>query len=101
MAFSSDYHPVTIDPEEDQALANMPVHPAPTYPFEARRQRWVGRGLFVMRFHPDGSVKQVVALKSTDHAVLDQECIRTFSRWHCLPGVYTCAYIPISFSLVP
>lgn len=99
MTFSIHHDPVTINPPDDEALKNIPVHPTPTYPLEARRQRWVGRGLFVMRFRPDGGVKQVVALHSTDHALLDQECIRTFLRWRCLPGVYTSAYIPVSFSI--
>jgi len=99
MHFSSDYDPVRIDPDDKQVLRNIPVHPRPNYPLEARINRWVGGGLFVMRFRPDGSVEQVVALKSTGHAELDQECIRTFLRWRCRPGVYHNAYIPISFSM--
>ncbi len=99
MTFSSGRHPVTIDPSSSKLLKNVPVHPRPTYPLEARRLRHVGGGLFVMRFRPDGSVEQVVALKSTGRAELDQESIRTFLRWHCLPGFYVTAYIPISFSM--
>ena len=99
MTFSSQHHPVTIDPDGDKALKNIPVHPAPTYPLEARRKRWVGGGLFVMRFRPDGGMEKVVALKSTGHAVLDEEAVRTLLRWRCLPGVYTSAYVPIGFTM--
>jgi TonB family protein len=80
-------------------MANVPVHPHPTYPLEALRQLWTGRALFVMRFRPDGIVEHVVALHSTGHPVLDQECVRTLQRWRCLPGVYTTAYIPVVFTL--
>ena len=99
MTFSSSRHPVTIDPSSEDALRNIPVHPRPTYPLAARLQRHVGGGLFVLRFHPDGRMKQIVALKSTGHAEIDQECIRTFMRWRCLPGVYVTAYLPISFTM--
>ncbi len=75
------------------------MHPSPTYPLETRRRRWFGTGLFVVRFRPDGSVENVVALKSTDHAVLDEEVVRTLRRWRCLPGVYVSAYIPVTFSM--
>ena len=97
MTFSSHYYPVTIKPEDKEALKNTPVHPNPTYPFEARQHGWTGTGLFVMRFRPDGSMKQVVVLKSTGKQVLDQECVRTFLRWRCLPGVYETAFIPVTF----
>ena len=99
MTFSSRPHPVTIDPGSKEALRNIPVHPSPTYPVEARRLGHVGGGLFVLRFQPDGNMKQVAALKSTGHAELDQECIRTFMQWRCLPGVYVTAYLPISFTM--
>ncbi len=99
MTFSSRHHPVTIDPDGAGAIKNIPVHPAPTYPLEARQKRWVGGGLFVMRFRPDGGMEKVVALKSTGYAVLDEEAVRTLLRWRCLPDVYTTAYVPISFTL--
>jgi TonB family protein len=88
-----------VDPDNSETLKDIPVHPTPTYPLEARRQRWTGGALFVMRFRRDGSVEQVVTLKSTDKPVLDQECVRTFLRWHCVPGICTTALMPISFSL--
>ena len=100
MTFSSHYRPVRLEPDSEEIVRNIPVHPAPTYPLEARRKRHVGRGLFVMRFRGDGSMKQVVALKSTGHEEIDQECIRTLMRWRCLPDVYITALVPITFSLV-
>lgn len=99
ISFSTKQHPIQLEPGGDEVRKNFPVHPSPTYPLEARRRRWFGNGLFVMRFRPDGSVAQVVALKSTDHAVLDEEVVRTLRRWRCLPGVYVSAYIPVTFSM--
>ena len=99
MSFSVEHLPVTLSPLGKEVLKNMPDHPLPTYPFEARRQWRTGGGLFVMRFRADGSVEKVVALKSTGHALLDEETTRTLQRWRCLPGVYVTAYIPISFTI--
>ncbi len=99
MRFSIHHHPVTINPLRKETLESIAVHPLPTYPLEARQNRWVGRGLFVMRFQADGTVGKVVALKSTDHAVLDQEAVRTLLRWRCLPGAFATAYIPIVFTM--
>ena len=89
MSFSIHHKPVTLDPIRKETLAKIPVHPLPTYPFEARRQGWIGTGLFVDRFRQDGSVEKVVALKSTGHSVLDEEAIRTLQRWRCIPGEFT------------
>ncbi|MDQ3197813.1 MAG: energy transducer TonB, partial [Verrucomicrobiota bacterium] len=99
MSFYSRLKPVTLDPLRKENMANVPVHPLPTYPFEARRKGWAGTALFVMRFRQDGSVEKVVALKSTGHPILDEEGIRTLQRWRCLPGVYFTAYIPVIFTM--
>ena len=99
MSFSVNHNPVTLNPLSKQVLTSVPVHPLPTYPLEARRQWWTGRGLFVMRFRPDGRVEKVVAMKSTGHTVLDEECVKTLQRWRCRPGVYTTAYIPVTFTM--
>jgi TonB family protein len=99
MSFSIHHDPVTLNPLGNEALKNIPVHPLPTYPLEARRQWRTGGGLFIMRFRQDGSVEKVVALHSAGHVVLDEECVRTLQRWRCLPGVYVTAYIPVAFTM--
>ena len=99
MRFSIHHGPVTLDPFGEEVQKNVPAHPLPTYPLEARRQGWTGRGLFVTRFRPDGRAEKVVALQSTGHPVLDQECVRTLQRWRCLPGAYTTVYIPVVFTM--
>ena len=95
--FSIHHDNVRVDPE--QVVKDIPVHPYPNYPEEARRNGWTGTGLFVMRFRADGSVQQVVALKSTDKGVLDEECVRTLLRWRCVPRSWKTAYVPITFSM--
>jgi outer membrane biosynthesis protein TonB len=78
MDFSVHHDTVRVDPE--RVLKEIPVHPYPTYPIEARRQGWTGTGLYIMRFNPDGSMNEVVALKSAGKPVLDEECVRTLMQ---------------------
>lgn len=99
VSFLIHHNPVTLDPLGKEVLANVPVHPSPTYPLEARRKGWNGTGLFVMRFRSDGSVEKAVALRSTGHTVLDEECVRTLQRWRSRPDAYRTAYIPVTFTM--
>jgi TonB family protein len=99
ISFSTHHRPVTLDPQGKEVKKNMTAHPMPTYPLEARRMGWGGTALLVMRFRADGSVEKVVALRSSGHPVLDDECVRTLQRWHCRPGVYATAYIPVTFTM--
>jgi TonB family protein len=97
MLFSVRHGTINVAP--DEALKEIPVHPYPTYPKEAVRRGWAGTGLFIMRFRPDGTVKQVVALKSTDNPVLDDACVRTLLRWRSVPGACRTAKVPVTFTL--
>jgi TonB family protein len=99
MRFSTHHRPVTIQPGSVEAISNFPVHPTPRYPAEAQRHGWQGTGLFVLRFREDGSMEKVVTLRSTGHPALDDEGVRTLLRWHCRPGLYMTAYIPITFAM--
>lgn len=99
ISFSSHHDASVQKPLSRGAMANLLVHPMPTYPFAARLNRWEGAGLFVMRFREDGSVEKVVALRPSGNVVLDEECVRTLGKWRCRPGVYVSAYIPVNFTM--
>ncbi|MBA3542958.1 MAG: energy transducer TonB [Chthoniobacterales bacterium] len=71
--------------------------PLPSYPLEARRKRWAGAGFFVLRFAADGRAVKAVVLRSTGHAVIDDECLRQLSKWRCRPGVYSTIKVPANF----
>lgn len=81
------------------ARARLISAPAPAYPYEARRGRATGNGIFLLRFDAAGEVTDVTVSRSTGHAILDQVSLRTFRGWRCEPGAYAAVYVPVTFSL--
>ena len=75
--------------------------PKPDYPKYARARHWTGSGCFVMNVDPEtGFVKSVETIKSTGHKILDDEVIRTFSRWRFQSGkAAPKVKFPITFSM--
>jgi len=75
--------------------------PKPDYPKYARDRYWTGTGWFVM--HVDtktGIVERVEITQSTGHKILDDEVVKTFSRWRFQPGkAAPKVKSPITFSL--
>ena len=68
-------------------VARAIYSPRPEYPFEARRQRMTGSGLFVCRIDiKSGLVKKVMIAKSTGHTMLDNEVITALQKWRFQPG---------------
>ncbi|MEO6971656.1 MAG: energy transducer TonB [Chthoniobacterales bacterium] len=99
MSFTSGTGLVKVTPGSQPARANLVSATRPQYPEEARRQRWSGSGVFVIRFGLAGNATDVVLLKSTGHARLDSEAITTFRTWRCRPGVYKMVIVPIAFRI--
>ncbi len=60
--------------------------PEPNYPSRARRQRWQGTALVLLKVHPDGHVLEVRVLESSGHAILDEEAKRALAAWRFAPG---------------
>lgn len=79
----------------EKTRANLIYATRPDYPIEACWQRETGYGVFILRFRPDGSVSEIVALKSTGIPALDRQCLATFRLWRCRPGVHTTIQVPI------
>ena len=87
------------DMDGERKRGNLTYAPRPYYPLEARLNHWGGAGIFVLHFKPNGTVSSVIALKSTGHQVLDDECGATFFQWRCRPGAYTVIEVPIHFTV--
>lgn len=73
--------------------------PRPPYPEKARKQHMAGKGIFELRFNPDGAVSSVIVLQSTGHDRLDEDCTKTLAKWRCRPGLYSKMRVPIIFSI--
>jgi TonB family protein len=58
----------------------------PTYPYEARRNNWSGRGVYRAFVTPEGKVSRVTVLHSTGHPVMDETVITAALHWHAKPG---------------
>ena len=73
--------------------------PSPDYPYEARRQRVTGSGLFRMYVNELGKVAALKVLKSTGNGELDAEGLKAFIRWRAKPGPRREVDMPLTFLL--
>lgn len=61
----------------------------PEYPFEARRQRMVGDGVFILDVNSQtGIVRSVRISKTTGHKLLDDAAMAALRKWRFKPGKY-------------
>jgi TonB family protein len=69
------------------------------YPYEARRSRLTGSGIFRVYIHPDGKVKTVGVVRSTGHPELDLAAAA--GLYHCLakPGGRREVDMPVTFTM--
>jgi TonB family protein len=74
----------------------------PQYPYEARRFRKEGSGLFRLQLDvATGKVIKATVLRSTGVVMLDNSALWALRRWEMKPGRWRELDIPISFSLSP
>jgi TonB family protein len=60
--------------------------PQPRYPYEARKNHWVGVGWYVMHIDDNtGLVTSVDIIQSTGHEMLDKAVVDAFKRWRFKP----------------
>ena len=80
---------------------NDAVHtPRPPYPYEARKQRASGSGLFRLTLDlRTGIVVKVTKIKSTGSTILDNASQSTFERWRFNPGKWKEIDLPITFAI--
>ena len=63
---------------------------APRYPASARRRGQDGTVLLAVTVAADGSVREVLVARSSGHAVLDDEAVRTVQQWRFAGGPGIC-----------
>jgi len=71
----------------------------PIYPYEARRGRIQGSGIFRMYINLDGSVRTVAVMKSTGSPILDLAAAGGLYRWHAKSGRRREIDMPVRFTL--
>jgi TonB family protein len=93
----SDGHTSTVSDEElmRYALAS----PGPSYPEEAQKTKITGSGLYELRINKAGATTEVVVVKSSGSAVLDNAAKSTFLKWRFKPAIFTRVRVPVSWSV--
>ena len=88
-----DYH--------GKVIAKAIYAPMPIYPYKARLQRWEGRGLFVLRLRPNGTVSGVAVFRSTGFKELDVAAAQALIQWRFPPAKSDREYgVPINFRML-
>jgi TonB family protein len=83
-----------------QARAVAIFAPAPDYPYEARRQHIVGRGIVILEVdRTSGNVTHAVMQESTGSVLLDDNTLTAFRRWRFQPGTIKMVRIPINYTM--
>jgi TonB family protein len=74
--------------------------PRPDYPYEARRQHLVGRGIVILEVDPStGKVIHAYMAQSTGSALLDGNTLSVFRHWRFQPGTVIKVRIPINYTM--
>ena len=74
----------------------------PDYPYEARKARLEGAGLFRVQIDlVTGKVIRAKVLKSTGEVILDNSALWALRRWQFKPGTWKELDTPIVFSMSP
>jgi TonB family protein len=95
----SDGHTSSLTDEE--LVRNALASPGVPFPEEARKAKMTGSGLYELRINKAGTVTEVVVVKSSRNAVLDNAAKTTFRKWRFKPGAFTSVRIPVSWSVNP
>lgn len=83
----------------DEVLALFPTKVRPIYPYEARRARATGTGIFRMYINPDGTVRTVGVMKSTGNKDLDLAAAAGLYRWKAIRGKRREVDMPVTFTM--
>ena len=74
--------------------------PRPDYPYEARRQGMVGRGVVILEVDVGtGKVTHAYMAESTGHALLDGSALNAFRQWRFKPGTVSKVRTPINYTM--
>jgi TonB family protein len=85
---------------DGKVIAKSIYAPTPVYPYKARFHRWEGRGLFVLRLRPNGTVSGVAVFRSTGYKELDVAATQALIHWRFPPAKSDREYgIPVTFKM--
>jgi TonB family protein len=74
----------------------------PSMPYEARRSRLSGSGIFDLTFDFErGHLREIHVVKSTGHSMLDGRAIGALELWKAKPRSIHTLRVPINFPLTP
>lgn len=71
----------------------------PTYPYEARRSRITGSGVYELRIAKTGETTGIVIVKNSGHWLLDQAAMTAFIKWRFKPGEFLRVRIPVTWTM--
>jgi TonB family protein len=93
----SDGHTSAVSDEElvRYALAS----PGPAFPEQAQKAKIAGSGLYELRIDKAGKTTEVVIVKSSGSAVLDNAAKNAFKKWRFKPAIFTRLRVPVSWSV--
>ena len=92
--------PMTV--EEAQAKQLLLFAARPSYPYEARKARLSGSGIFDLKFdYETGHLREIHIVKSTGQSMLDGHAIGALKLWKAKPRSIHTLRIPITFTLKP
>lgn len=72
---------------------------SPQYPYEARRLRMTGSGVYRLYINPDGTVRAVGVMKSSGRRLLDIAAAGGLYQWKAKPGRKREVDMPVTFSV--
>ena len=84
---------------EAELKAMFTVSPFPEYPYELRKRRITGSGVFRMYVGRDGRVTSAKTLLSTGQPGLDAAALSAFKRWRATPGPRREVDVPATFTM--
>ena len=93
----SDGHTSAVSDEELVRYAL--VSPGPAFPEEAQKAKIAGSGLYELRINKAGTTTEVVIVKSSGSAVLDNAAKNAFKKWRFKPAIFTRVRVPVSWSV--
>jgi hypothetical protein len=94
-ATSSHWPRVYVDAS---LVSDLVAAPVPNYPMEAVEKKCGGLGVFELQFRPNGTVRNVVTVLTTEHQLLDDTARTSLWQWRSQPLAQTSARLTMSFS---
>jgi TonB family protein len=70
----------------------------PVIPPEAKAKHLSGSGVILVHVRRDGTVERAEVARSSGHKILDDAALAAFSQWEFLPGRFSIAKIPFTFT---